>query len=137
MKKTVIYILSIVIIVFAIVLSKYYNLRELKTEIIKFNLKYEEYLDRKIYGTDIATVINKAINDNKQTFSERNSENYININIKIIDLAEEKIYDMETFYQGGIDEFVKYYGQVTFECKEIRYNSSHKVNFMLFEQISQ
>ena len=136
MRNTFFMILTIVIIIFAFFLSKYYNYVEEKNEILKFNLKYEEYLQKQVYGADIATVINKAINDNKIENLTKEDEKYINIEIKIIDLEEEKIFQMESFYNGGIDKFVQYYNFIQFKCTNVKYASNGKINYMLFEQIT-
>ena len=61
--------------------------------------------------------------------------NSIYIEIKITEFAEEETYTMETLYNGGMNEFVKYYGQIEFKCDIIDYNSKGQVKYMLFEQV--
>ncbi len=137
MKKSFILILTCLIVVFVILLSNYYKYRDKQNEIKEFNLQYEEYLDKEIYGTEIATVINKAVDSNETNLVEKNDINYINIEIKIIDLEEDMIYDMETLYNGGIVQFVEFYNSILFKCIHIDYNSEGRVKYLLFEQITQ
>lgn len=144
MKNNLIFIISIVIIICAILLSKYYANKEQETQIKKFNSQFEQYNEKSIKGNEIATIINKAVDINERAYIKKdekgkyiqNDESSINIEIKITDLAQGKIYEMETLYSGGISEFVKYYGQIPFKVTNIMYNSKGKVKYMLFEQIS-
>lgn len=144
MKRTLIFVLSIVLIVCTMILSKYYEYKQNDDEIKKFNVKYERYLDKEILGTDIATIVNQAVDDNEQAFIKKDengkyiqdNEKYINIEIKITDLEEDKIYTMETLYHGGMGNFALLYDQIKFKCGKIEYNSKGKVKYMLFEQIS-
>ena len=144
MKKIFIIIITIVIIAIVVVLSKYYEYKEQKSEIDTFNAQYEQYLDKEIYGTQIASVINKAVDDNEKADIKKdengkyiqNDENSVNIEVKIIDLDEDTIFAMETLYGGGMTQFVQYYSEILFKWAEIRYNSAGLVSYMLFEQIS-
>ena len=59
----------------------------------------------------------------------------INIEIKMLD--DDTIYQMETFYRGGIQNFINYYSNIKFKCVDIKYHSStNQVKYMLFEQIT-
>lgn len=144
MKKTLIIIAIIFIIIIAILLGNYSNVEKLQEELTEFNLEYEQYIGEEIYGTDIATIINNAVNNNEQENIEKDEEGYyiqndansVEIEIKIIDLEEETIFKMETFYDGGIEQFVQYYGTILFKAEKIEYNSAGRVSYMLFEQIS-
>lgn len=144
MKKTLIIIAIIFIVIIAILLGNYSNVEKLQEELTEFNLDYEQYIGEEIYGTDIATIINNAVNNNEQENIEKDEEGYyiqndansVEIEIKIIDLEEETIFKMETFYDGGIEQFVQYYGTILFKAEKIEYNSAGRVSYMLFEQIS-
>lgn len=150
MKKSLLIIVCIVIIAVVIIIGKYYNFKAKYTELKEFNLQYEVYLEKEIYGTEIATVINKAIDNNEKNevekeekehngktyyFYKQNDINSIKVEIKILD--NNKTYQMESLYQGEIDTFVQYYNSIRFKCKEIEYNKVGKVSYMLFEQISE
>lgn len=150
MKKAYIYFFCIVLLILAIIVGKYYNYKAKYAEIKEFNLQFEYYYQKEIYGTEIATVINKAVDNNEKNEVEKeeleknnkkiysyiaNDENSINIDIKIID--NNKTYKMESLYQGEITKFVQNYNYILFKCTEIEYNKNGKVSYMLFEQISE
>ena len=150
MKKNLLIIICIILIILVVVLANYYNYKAKYTEIKEFNLQYEVYLDKEIYGTEIATVINKAVDNNEKNevekeeeesdgktyyFYKPNDKNSIKVDVKIID--NNITYQMESLYQGEITKFVQYYNSVLFKCTKIEYNSAGKVSYLLFEQISQ
>ena len=60
----------------------------------------------------------------------------MNIEVKINDLEEEKIYNMETLYNGGMQQFVQYYNNIKFKSSKVEYNSEKKISYILFEQIT-
>lgn len=110
----------------------------------KANLEFEKYLNEEVYGTDLSTIINRAIDKNEKNEVEKkdkgiylnNDENSISIEIKMID--NDSIYQMETFYKNGMQNFMKYYSNIKFKCIDIKYHeSTKKVKYMLFEQITQ
>ena len=144
MKRVLLLITSIFLIILVILFSKYFELENIEEETKKYNLVYEQFKSGIIKGVDIATVINKAINDNENALIKKdskgkyitNDEDSVKIEIKISDLKKDKIYNMEMLYNGGIDEFVQYYGQVDFKCTKTSYNSKNKISYMLFEQVS-
>ena len=143
MNRTLIIIISIILIICAIFLSMFYRNKQKYNEQQKFNIRYEKYLYNEILGTDIATIINQAVDDNEKAMVKKdennkyiqNDINTVNIEIKITEFAEEETYTMETLYNGGMNEFVKYYGQIEFKCDIIDYNSKGQVKYMLFEQV--
>lgn len=142
MKKTILFFAMIIIIVSGIsyIFMNYkanYNVSK------KENIEFENYLNKEIYGTDLLTVINKAIDSNEKNEVEKNSKgtyqdnekNSINIEIKISD--NDTIYQMEKIYKGGTGNFLNYYGNIKFKCIDIKYHKSTKrVKYMLFEQIT-
>lgn len=124
MKKTLIILLTFMIIILAILLSKYYKYKEIENTKKGFNTTYEAYLDKEIYGTEIATVINKAVDDNeKNSYTE---EKKVKIEIKIIDFEKETMYNMDMLYNGGMNKFVQYYNSIKFKCTNIKYNDERK-----------
>ena len=110
----------------------------------KENLKFEVYKDKEISGSDLASIINKAIDNNQKNEINKekngkyidNDVNSINIDIKFID--DDIIYNIEKIYNGGIEKFVYYYRNIVFVCKEVQYHTSTgKIKYMMFEQITQ
>jgi len=142
MKKTI----SILLIIFiCLILGFVYILIQYKADIRNlqsFNQEYEYYYDKTIEGTQIATVINKAINnnevnniakDNKGRYIE-NESNSIKVEIYIKD--NDTTYSMETIYNNGAEQFVSSFSLEDFKCTKIEYHeSTKKVKYLLFEQI--
>ena len=143
MKKIFVF-LAIVVVIVCIIAYQYNTYQRRQKSIISANNEFEQYLTKDIYGIDIATLINKAYDNNLTESVEKNEKgkfiendtNSIKIDIKMLDTS--KTYDMETLYSGGMDKFVQYYNQITFKCTKIDYHkSTGKVKYMLIEQITQ
>ena len=143
MKKFII-LISIVIIIVAVVAINYMSYTKENNDIKKYNLEYEKNFQKEIYGIDLTTIINKVINNNEKNNVEigqdkkyiNNNENSINIDIKMTDI--DQIYTMEILYNGGMEQFVQYYGNIQFKCTKIEYHKeTGKVSYMYFEQISE
>jgi len=140
MKKTIIFILCIIIIIISIFWTKYINYKSELNSIKKENLEYEIYLEKQIPGRELTTAINRAVNNNEKNyilkdekgFYIENDTNSIKIEIKIID--NDTTYKMETLYNGGMVNFIQYYGDIHFECTKIDYNSKGRVSYIVFEQ---
>lgn len=143
MKKIILYLLTIVIIIVTIIISKYYQLKDTKVSITKYNHGFEKYTESEIFGTDVTTVINQAVNNNEKFYIKKDDKsnyiqddtNSIKIEVKINDLEEDTIYNMETLYYGGMNDFVRYYGQIKFKCTKKEYHENGKIKYILFEQI--
>lgn len=143
MKKIIIFFIMIIVIV-AIISMIYLNYKVSYNEAKKENSEFEYYYQKDVYGSDIATIINKAVDNNLRYEVQRdnnykfidNNESSIKIDINIIDT--DTTYDMETLYAGGMDKFVQYYSTIQFKCTKIEYHkNTGKVKFLLFEQITQ
>ena len=142
MKKFIIIFISIAIATLALIYGYFTyndNIKTIKQE----NAVYEGYYQKEIYGADLATVINKAINSNETNYIEKdnkgayieNNTNSIKIDIHILD--NDTTYNMETFYNNGIDKFVENYNIIQFKCTSIEYHDqTGKIKYMLFEQIT-
>lgn len=143
MKKIAIFC-TIIIFIICGISYLYLNYKAEYNMAKKANLEFEKYLNEEVYGVDLATIINRAIDNNQKNEVERNNKgiylnndtNSISIEIKMID--NDSIYQMETIYNGGIQNFINYYNNIKFKCIEIKYhNSTNKVKYMLFEQITE
>lgn len=143
MKKIIIFC-SIVLVIVATVWFNYMNYKSNYNSTLKENLEFEKLYQKEIYGTDLTTIINKVINSNEKNNVEitkekkyiNNDINSINIDIKMVDT--DSTYSMETLYNGGMEKFIEYYGNIQFKCTQIDYHkSTKKVKYLLFEQISQ
>ena len=141
MKKTIILLFTIVFIIVTILFVSYNSYQKEKSEIIKSNLEYEEYKDKKIYGLHLGTLINKTIDKNLKNKIEKdenqmfipNDENSIQIEIYMKD--NEQTYKMEAFYNSGMQQFMQYYKEIEFKCSKIEYHKkTGRVKYLLFEQ---
>lgn len=141
MKKLILMIFMIVIIVVAIIFVKYSSYKIEYNNIQKENAEFEQYKDQDIYGIELGTLINKTIDKNTKNKIEKddkgifipNEENSIKIKIYMKD--NEQIYEMETIYNAGMEQFIQYYGNIQFKCSKIEYHKkTKKIKYLLFEQ---
>ncbi len=142
MKKIIIFF-AIVIICLSGISYLYLVWQSNENAINKHNIAFEKYYQQEVYGQDIATIINKAVDSNQKNNVPKdkdgkyieNETNSIKINIKMID--NDNIYAMETIYNNEVSEFIKYYSQIKFKCTDIQYHESTKmVKSLFFEQVS-
>ena len=144
MKKTLLLVsIPILVILFStigLLITKNTTNRLLKQE----NSKYECYLNRTIYGTEVATIINKAINQNENNQVQKDekkhyiedNENSIKIEIKM--LTTGKTYPMEEIYNNDMTQFVQNFNFIQFKCTKLEYHkSSGKVKKLLFEEVEE
>lgn len=142
MKKTLLILIAIVIVIVCIIGIKYYSYMMEYNNVIKENEEYEKYKDQEVYGIDLATLINKAVDKNEKNNIPKddknlyiqNDENSIEIEVYIED--NETTYKMEVFYNSGTEQFIQYYGNIKFKCSKIEYHEkTGKIKYILFEQI--
>ena len=140
MKKIAIFFI-ITILIICTISAMYITYKANYNTSRKANLSFERYLNEEVYGSELATVINRAIDKNEKNEVEKNNKgiyqnndkNSINIEIKMLD--DDTIYKMEKFYNSVIQNFINYYGKIKFKCVDIKYhNSTNQVKYMLFEQ---
>ena len=142
MKKIALIFLIIIAIV-SCVAYLYLNNVAITNRANRENNGYVSYYNKEITGAEVATLINKAIDNNQTNQVEKNSkgiyieneDNSINIEIKFID--NDETYNMETIFNSGTDTFMKYYNSIKFKCTKIGYHQkTKKVKYMYIEQIS-
>lgn len=143
MKKLALFFLTITIIIVGISYM-YLNYKANYYTAKKENRQFESYANQEIYGAELATIINKAVDNNQNNEVAKddkgkyinNDNNSIQIDIKMLD--NDKTYSMESLYSGGMDKFVQYYSEIKFKCTNLEYHkATNKVKYMLFEQITQ
>lgn len=142
MKKNIaILVILVVIIIFSISGLLITNSSTIK-KIKNYNSQYEYYLDKTIYGTELATLVNKAVNSNENNNIQKddkgfyldNGQNSIKIDIKMN--TNGKTYQMETIYNNDITKFVENFNLVKFKCNNIDYHkNSGRVSKLYFEEI--
>lgn len=149
MKKTLIIISLILLTIIVVCLS----IINAKTKVSKLSLKqnseFEQYLENNIYGTDVITLINKAISynqtNNVQTdengFYINNNQNSIQIDAVMITNSENQetaTYKMETISKVGITEFIKGFNSAEFKCTKKEYHSqTGKISYIEITQQSE
>lgn len=142
MKKNIIYILLIFCIITIYVSGKVLDFRNIKIQVRRFNAEYEQYLNKTIYGTDVVSVMNKAIDNNTKLKIEKDSENNyienketsIKIYIKMVD-TEEK-YSMELIDKVGINSFINNFNTIKFKSSEVKYHKkTGQLSEITFEEL--
>lgn len=143
MKKLAIFFLIVIIVVVGISYL-YLNYKAQFHEAQRENKQFESYNQKEIYGSELTTIINKAVDNNKNNEVPKdnkgkymnNENNSIQIEIKMLD--NDKTYAMETLYNGGMDKFIQYYSAIKFKCTDLQYHkTTNKVKYLLFEQITE
>lgn len=142
MKRTIILIAIPIIVILCsvcgLLITKNTTIKNIKVA----NSEYEYYLDKTIYGTELATLINKAVNENEQNKIEKDeNKNYIENNtnsleIEIKMLITGKTYKMEAIYNNDITKFVENFNLIKFKCTSIEYHkNTGRVKKLIFEEI--
>lgn len=144
MKKVLIILLILFMIIIFSIYALFITNKAQTNSLRNYNREYEEYLDKTIYGTELATLINKATNVNEKNKIEKDKKNHYieneenSIKIEITMLLTEKTYPMEEIYNTDTAEFVKHFNLEKFKCTKIEYhNKTGKISKMLFEQVEQ
>ena len=143
MKYTsILIILAIIFIIICVVCLNIIDLQSQKKQIKKENLEYEQYLNKEVLGTDVATLISKVVDQNEKNKIQKDEKGYYinnNINSIKIDLKMttiNKTYPMEEMYKSKISNFVQNFNLIKFKCINIEYHkSSGKVAKLLFEEL--
>lgn len=142
MKQSFLLILAIIFIVICIVSGTIINIQTENREISNYNSNYEKYLNKEIRGTEVATLINKVIDQNEKNNVQKNEKGYyidnnqnsIKIDLKMITI--DKTYPMEEIYNNQITNFVQNFNQIKFKCIKIEYHKDTKrISKMVFEEL--
>lgn len=142
MKQTFFIILAFLFIVICLTCLFLINVRAEKSEINKENMEYEQYLNKKILGTDLATLISKVVDKNERNNIPKNEkgyfidngENSIRVDLKMTTI--DKTYPMEEIYNKKITSFVENFNFISFECTSIEYHQkTGKISKLVFEEL--
>lgn len=144
MKKTLLLIsIPIAIILFSVIgllITKNTTNRLIREE----NSAYDYYLNKTIYGTELTSIMNKAINSNEQNNIEKDNKNYYidnnnnSIKIEIKMLTTNKTYPMEEIYNNDMTKFVQNFNLIKFKCTSIEYHkNTGRVKKLVFEEIEE
>lgn len=141
MKKIII-ILLVFIIVLCILLYNFNSIALDKQKISEENAEFELYLNKEIYGIDIASIINKAVDKNikneiqkdDKDFFIQNDENSIEIEVYLTE--GDDIYKMEQINKQGTEQFVQFFIDAKFKSSKVEYHEkTGRIKYILFEQI--
>lgn len=135
-------LITLVVIVTVSIIENNKNINKIK----RYNLQYEHYLEKEIYGTDVISIINKATNENiknniekdeKGSFIE-NDSNSIKVEIKLYNEENLITYSMELINKAGIEGFVRGFNLIHFKCTNMEYHEKTKrIKKIVFEQIKE
>lgn len=141
MKKIFIFV-TIIIVIICIIAFQYNSYKRNQNAITSENSEFDQYLDKEVYGIDLATIINKSVDKNEKNkiskdekgFFIENDENSIKVQIYIKE--NEKTYEMEQIYKQGTEKFVQFFINEKFKCSKVEYHKkTGRIKYMLFEQI--
>lgn len=148
MKKSIICILIIIGLILAVVVIKISNGNKQLNEVSSYNAEFEQYKDKTLYGADVLTIINKAIEINKKNNIEKNEDghyiendtNSIKVDITLLSTdtkgqIHELEYPMEVLEKSGLDTFIDSFSITPFECTGIKYNNAGKVSKIQVKQL--
>ena len=147
MKSIWLKIITAILIIMVIIILVVENIaKKQKNEkkIAYYNKQYEYCLNKEIYGSEVATLINKAIEQNEKNqiakddkgYYIENETNSIKIELKMITVDET--YPMELIYKNNIKDFIKNFNIILFKCTNIEYHKkTGKIKKITLEQIEK
>lgn len=146
MKKTILILSILLLSILLIVCVSLAKNQENLTNIQKENAEYEIYKEKEVFGTEVVSIIHKAINHNikyeipqdEKGFFIPNETNSIKVELKLFDGEKLKTYQMENIQKVGTEGFVKNFNLILFKCTEIEYHEKTKrIAKLVFEQIEE
>lgn len=150
MKKIFWSIMLLLVVIIVVLAVKITDNTNKKTSVAGFNAEFEDYKDKTIYGADVITIINKAI-DNNENYNIEKDENsfYIDDNkycLKV-DLTlltkdekeqiKEVNYSMEVLQKAGLDGFISSFSLTGFKCTNVSYNQTGRISKISLKQIEE
>lgn len=142
MKKTIIILICIFLIIIISIYTYYHSRQNEMISVKKFNYQYEQYFDKEMYGADVATLINKAIDNNeKYEIVKNENDKYIEdekyclkVIIKFKDV--DTMYEMESIDKAGMEGFLKNFSNSVFKITDYKYNKhTNRVGKIIVEEI--
>lgn len=144
MKKILVISITIFLIIIAVISINIKARQDDIKAVKEFNREYEQYLGKELYGTDVTTVINKAIENNTKHNIQKDEDGmYINdnkycIKVELNMITVEKTFQMEQLYKAGLTEFVKNFNIIYFKCDKIEYHTeTGRISKIVFTQLEE
>ena len=140
-KQTLILIILLLVIILVVAFAVAQNVQK-QRELANYNNQYEKYLNGQVYGTDVVSLINKAIDNNEKNNVEKdengyyidNNTNSVKLYIKLVQDGDN--FPMERIFEVGLTEFVKNFNIEDFKCTKINYHeNTGMVSEVYFEVI--
>lgn len=148
MKKTIFFIIMILVLIIVIIIAGISNNKSKERERQAFNVQFESFVGKTMYGADVLTIINKAIDNNTEYDIKKDEEGFYiednehSLRVELILLSknnegklEEKIHQMETLEKVGLNGFISNFGLTSFECSNIEYNKQKRVSKIIVKQL--
>ena len=148
MKKIIFFILLILILSLAIIVVAVSDIKAKNNKIATFNSQFEQYLGQTMYGTEILTIINKAIDNNEKNNIEKNesgfyienNQNTVKVELTLLSTNNEGetvevTHQMERLKEIGLDRFIASFNLTEFECTKIEYNDEGRVSKIFVKQL--
>ena len=142
MKKTILVILLVFLVIIMCIYMNYKQALKAQNEAQKFNSDFEFYNKEAILGTDITTIINRAIDNNEKYEIQKDESGYYiaddeySIKIYIYMIINDTTYQMEDLKKTGLQDFTKYFGEVDFKCTDVKYHEqTGRISEMYFASI--
>lgn len=147
MKKQFLLILVLILIIVIVISVNIVQKKNKQKELQNYNAEYEQYLDKVIYGTEIATVMNKAIDSNTNNNVAKDEKGYYmdngqdSVQIELVMITNEEkqettTYKMETIEKVGMIDFLSNFSLTTFKSSNVEYHKdTGKIGKITFEQL--
>ena len=144
MKRTIIIICVIAICIVISITYAYSMYKNDINQVQKFNNQFSKYIDQEFFGTELATIINLAIDNNekydiaKDTSGKYVTDDLYSVRVDVYMTDTQKTYSMETLNAGEISNLVNNYSNIKFKCTNIDYHKkTGRIKYMLFEQTTK
>lgn len=142
-KQTILIIILLIVVILMVTFLVLQNIQKARI-LANYNNPYEICKTKNVYGTDVATLINMAIDNNEKNSIQKDEKDYyipdeensVKIYVKLQEEGED--FPMERIFKVGIIEFVKNFNLETFKCTRIDYHKkTGKVSEVYFEYIQE
>lgn len=144
MKKPLFIITGVFLFIIIILTILLMNVQSTNKKLRQINAEYEYYLNREIFGTELVTLINKAIDNNKTQevqkdengFYIANKTNSILITIQMLNVEES--YQMEKIFALGTQQFIELFNSSRFKSEKVTYHEeTGRIATILFQQVAE
>ena len=117
MKRNIIFIVAIFLVVIAIITYSFYNIKRAEKESSQNNRAYQSFYNQEVLGTDVISIINKAIDSNEKNAVDKDEKGHYIDNNKRLNIAKEfiksasyNIYRNLNYYNNrgkSLDDYIK------------------------------